>query len=104
MLLRALRPIGPRPPQRFCEFEGAPQSQVEHDLMMPQPLPALYQTEAAYHAIMAAAHASKTGIPEPTHGATACTGASPCQILTRGESNVTAIRSIRPRVAKMFCV
>jgi hypothetical protein len=67
---------------------------------MPQPLPALYQTEVAYHAIMAAAHASQTRIPEPNHGTTGCTGAAPCQILTRRESKVTAIRSISPRDAK----
>jgi hypothetical protein len=35
--------------------------------MMPQPLPALYQTEVAYHAIMSAAHFREPRIPEPTH-------------------------------------
>jgi hypothetical protein len=35
--------------------------------MMPQPLPALHQTEVAYHAIMSAAHLREPRIPEPTH-------------------------------------
>jgi hypothetical protein len=37
--------------------------------MVPQPLPALLQTEVAYHAIMSAAHPREPRISEPTHGA-----------------------------------
>lgn len=36
--------------------------------MVPQPLPALHQTEVAYHAVVAAAHAREPRILEPTHG------------------------------------
>jgi hypothetical protein len=37
--------------------------------MVPQPLPALHQTEVAYHTIMSAAHPREPHIPEPTHDA-----------------------------------
>ena len=37
--------------------------------MVPQPLPALHQTEVAYHAIMSAAHPCEPHILEPTHDA-----------------------------------
>ena len=35
--------------------------------MVPQPLPALHQTEIAYHAVMTAAHFGEPRILEPTH-------------------------------------
>jgi hypothetical protein len=62
------------------------QAEVEHDLMMPQTLPALYKTEVAYHAIMSAAHPREPRIPKPTHDTTRCTVAESCQILTSRES------------------
>lgn len=67
-----LRPNGLHRQYRSCRFDcatpKAAQREVEHDLVVPQPLPALYQTEVAYHAIMSAAHPREPRIFQPTHG------------------------------------
>jgi hypothetical protein len=58
--------------------------QLEHHLMVAQPLAALHQTEVTYHAVMSAAHFCEPRVLEPTHGVSMHCAAIPSNLDEEG--------------------